>query len=1197
MDDVPVIPRMTSLDHGRSLWEFAQLFTAHGLTLTAAVESAFISSGYIFSPDTTYTRHFLDCIAREVSDVDFVHFLAYFSIMETSDVWMASWLDIVDSLPQSLFAQRFREVKDDAMFTIAACEMMSTSSEAFIPISYSANVRHGARRRNIRLIAKRRSMLSSSGTAVQEVVSYPSIGVESEVCALWAAEQSHSGPLEPSDVPFRAAQEARDPEIPTYVGTGAGEAVPATPPSTESNNPRDSREGSSHGNLTESDDHPRRVKVVLPRNMENGLRIVNPKTRALGSQTANKEKKRGGVKFDTPFTGHERERLSTLGEELARAETPKSADTECIEWGHDDESLGGSSAAEGSAPCKYIVYARHRTSVLRFQVMYNRFYELDQISNTWFDNTGAELILPQTCEGSVKAGYSMDSDGLYSYSDRRTTPAFSGWEFTEAILYKDDGGEKVFGSRWLYSSAIHLLRVQFAASAPSEAMFKAITSTVVKKFTWMPLQLAIDTAKYYCLLLVQMQANLLPTQVHVGSKLAPDSYYEELTDTLLAPGEFSLVPMGVRRHRYSECHVYPPAHPWARRDLFRIYRGQGAEITEEGVLEYSGAKRGFDGEVIYPQQRDVPPRRFLVACEIRSSKTKLKWARASPNNQACAISRLFKCRGGTQETDEIYSRRQLSVISWVVPLDDPDLARLGNAKLSLLPVTSERKIYETEISFEKVVGTEVWRKSYPLRRMGGTYSSQVIGRNLEVLFAEYTKFGCWWWLVLLWQKIRGPLLWATGRFVHAIIFLPLWIAGKLLGRWWYSRLQHQKAVLRRWVMDQFPGALTPEYPAYCREMTAEVKDEPLKEGKAPRLFFSLGFAAPLFAGHVPELGKAAMKGERRVLFEDFVLYTVYTDENTPEHIATVFSRMHQVVNSAERAVYFVYFSDDSVLAHNLTDEPVYWNVDISGCDASNGYGVFALLFAFLVRLGLPRSCVLGLFEQCTKRFRIRNPMCDDEWLLCSFLTFFQVSGTVLTTVINNWANLIVVSAMCAAFQNKEFSPAAIQKWAAAAGYELTIECCKYFEDVTFLKRAPMVTVEGGFAAPLVSGTILRTFGVIQCELDERVVPGSARWDLTRRSRAFLGAVIQGYKNEPHTPVLDALRRAFPPSDSAVIEAKFLRPDSPGDIRHVDILSYCRRYRLSPELVGGMQERLASLKVWDALQHEAVDAILHVDYGM
>lgn len=955
-----------------------------------------------------------------------------------------------------------------------------------------------------------------------------------------------------------------------------------TPPSSA---PRDSQLGSSHGNVTEEDDHPRRASSDPGHTRGRGrLNIINERPRGLGSRSANHDKHRGGVDFGPPTDTTEHYQQVAFA--LERANTPA---TEAL-W------EGSSTSSWKSADeVKYVVGASTAEGELPYQCVYGRFHRWQNCR--WVDQSGGELSLPTIAEGTVIPGYAMDSDGLYSPSERKETPAWSGWELVDSVSYTESGVDKLFRRRWLYSAAIKLLRQQFAASKPSEEIFRAVYNTVLKKFVWMPVQLAVDTATYYCLLVARVNNCLLEAGVAVGSSLAPNEYYEEVSSSLLAPGEYDQVNMGCRRRQYVECTEFPPKHPLARRDIFRVAMARAASINADGKLVYDGVVEEPTGRLTYPRVLTKTPRQYLIGAEFRHSTTKLLMARASANNQASALTRLFKCRGGTRETDEAYSRRQLSVLSRVVSLDDPDVLRLGNAAFSNYPIGLSD--YEAIISFSKEVGGQVWRKDYQLRRrdsQGGISPSVSIAQMFELFFDEYSRFGCWWWLLMLWVRIRGPVFKWAGRVCYYTLFLPYWIAGFLVGRWWYSRLHHPKQALRRMIMDRFPGALTPEYPSYCRQMRAEVKDEPLKEGKPPRLFFSLGFAAPLFAGHVPELGKAAMKGERRVQLDNFAVYMLYTDENTPQNIGRVFTRMHERVNSAERCVYFLYFSDDSVLAHNLTDAPCYWNVDISMCDASNGYGIFAVVFHYLVRLGFPRSQVLGLLEQCTKRFQLSHPDSPDMTLWGEFLTFFQVSGTVLTTQINNWANLLVLAAICASFDHGEYSCTAVQRWIANAGYVVTMEPCAEFEQVTFLKRCP-VECEGGFVAPLVAGTLLRTFGIVRRELDESVIPGSRTWSLERRVAAFLGGVVEGWKNEPTTPILNSLRVAFPFVTTVRRTEEFLRPEGGEDNREVLLESYCRRYGLDPCVLVGFAARVSEMRVWSAIQHEALDRILEVDYGM
>jgi hypothetical protein len=329
------------------------------------------------------------------------------------------------------------------------------------------------------------------------------------------------------------------------------------------------------------------------------------------------------------------------------------------------------------------------------------------------------------------------------------------------------------------------------------------------------------------------------------------------------------------------------------------------------------------------------------------------------------------------------------------------------------------------------------------------------------------------------------------------------------------------------------------------------------------------------------------------------LYTQFVDQNRPADIKELFNLVYTRLNSSERVVIFVYFSDDSFLVHNLWDVPVVWNIDISSCDTSNGFGVFYLVGCFMRSCGVPDEKMLGLLEQCTKPFRATNPDDKGEWFLGEFLTFYQISGTVLTTLINNWANLLVISAICAALLSGTAKRSVVEEYVAAAGYVVTIEECAQFEELTFLKRHPCLTTDGDWAAPICLGTMIRSFGVIQPALDEKTIPGSRGWPLEKRAKAFLGAVAACWVNEPDQPFLDALTTSFPSTSCVVLPSDVRKHDTRKfkDASTLDIDSLCRRYHISSPDYHALCASLSGAQLGDMVKLPVVDTILSHDYGL
>lgn len=273
-------------------------------------------------------------------------------------------------------------------------------------------------------------------------------------------------------------------------------------------------------------------------------------------------------------------------------------------------------------------------------------------------------------------------------------------------------------------------------------------------------------------------------------------------------------------------------------------------------------------------------------------------------------------------------------------------------------------------------------------------------------------------------------------------------------------------------------------------------------------------------------------------------------------------------------------------------------IDISMCDSSVGTGVFNYVGHQLLQLGVPEEEVRGILGQCTKPFRMRNPENPSEYFLGKFYGYYLVSGTVLTTFADTWASLLIASSVLGCFEEGQPHVARIEDRVAELGFVVTVEERAHFSGLTFMKRFACPTLDGGIAAPQCLGAIARGLGKVVPELNETVVPKSKGTTLEYRAGYYLGAVMEGWKNEPKHSFVESLREAFPFYGS--VDPRFLeqsrRQYTTPQTGELDVFGICARYGLERWEFESFCSVVAGMQVGSRLFSSVLTRIYTVDYG-
>lgn len=791
----------------------------------------------------------------------------------------------------------------------------------------------------------------------------------------------------------------------------------------------------------------------------------------------------------------------------------------------------------------------------RFASFNHRFVILSA-EGLWEDVESGLVYFDTVGEGTFVDGYVYEAGTMRPNSEVAGTVARFPFEYVE-------GDEERPGS-WIYTPGFRYLQENFAACVVTESVIRAYVDRLHTKFPFMDMEVKHNTAECYALRFKGVNARIIslagaPALVRRTLPMELDARRRVLAG--LQP--FSVLNLGLQIRNYIESDIFPSKDVTERRNAFEVIKMSNARLV--------------DGMLVYNTARFKLPKTYLVAVDIRGDR-EFDRAAATPRNQAAALTRVFKCRGGTREFDELYEAKQLTMLNDLVGRWHPFVLRDARMKVSLA-------------GFELLCEGKKKRLPFVRDSVYDNMHARVLNR-CQTVVEIYSPIGTLWYIYRKWVQIYGSVtvLLRGTTYAAGIIWLMFWHIASL--RYFYSDIPHAKRALRQRLgmnMEMMRGD-------FVVEVKAEVKDEPVKPGKPPRVYFNLGPEASLYGGHIMEVAKKAFVGERVIVCRGFVAYMNFVDAGKPQDMAKVFALMHRRIHSREKCVCINVYSDDMALGSNMNGE-MYWEVDISSCDSSVGVGLFNLAADQMLKLGIPVEQVEGLLSQCSKPFRIRNPLAMKEFMFARFYGYYLMSGTVLTTYLDTWSSLLIGGAIIAAFEAEAFEADAVRSHIATLGFVVTIEARSCFEAMTFLKRHPCRNVYGEWEAPMCVGAWLRSFGKIVPELGDTVVPGSKGWALEKRAKVFLGSLLEGWKNEPVQPLLTAMREAFPFMGHTIVHEQAHRQLKHSGAAPLDVSGVCARYGISFAEYQALSDTVGTLVLGDILVSDAVAKIYSVDYGL
>jgi hypothetical protein len=413
---------------------------------------------------------------------------------------------------------------------------------------------------------------------------------------------------------------------------------------------------------------------------------------------------------------------------------------------------------------------------------------------------------------------------------------------------------------------------------------------------------------------------------------------------------------------------------------------------------------------------------------------------------------------------------------------------------------------------------------------------------------------------------------------------------------WYEEAKehyadpHPKRELRIAAWNEMHESLSSATRLWLRNQRVIYKlkrDEIAKFEKAARMIGDLGVAASLQGFCITGRLKNAMAANDIVIGD--ARYR-FCKQPATKALREAF---HYLMRPPEKH-FFVYFSDDSCYSRRCDDGSIRnFNVDISKCDASHTPALFGLLERLVPAHA--KDDIRILIEQCTAPIVITSPTNKKKKVVLQPNGPRLYSGSTLTTVINNLANLIVGWQLVAA---ADCNITTLVASVAKCGYVVTIDENRRPEDIQFLKNSPTRDISGIYQPVLNVGVLLRSTGTCKGE-----IPGKI--PLAEKGRAFQSALLRGMYPRTTTPFLTRMRDACAGSEYDEVERyakRTLTPDltykAIGD-EELTFSTDCffARYNLSVAQIATLMEGLGDAGYGERHTSTAASVILHKDYGL
>jgi hypothetical protein len=302
-------------------------------------------------------------------------------------------------------------------------------------------------------------------------------------------------------------------------------------------------------------------------------------------------------------------------------------------------------------------------------------------------------------------------------------------------------------------------------------------------------------------------------------------------------------------------------------------------------------------------------------------------------------------------------------------------------------------------------------------------------------------------------------------------------------------------------------------------------------------------------------------------------------------------------------IQFYYHSDDSCVAAFCKDGLFMGNGDVKQCDGSHRTPMFESLERLLTRqsaVDTPQShAIRRAFKYLRSPMEFRNRNHRREKVQYKYTHTRLYSGSVLTTTVNNYANLLI--AMCLGKLvpdpmriTREQFRRAYEEAGIMAGYQLKMQVCEHAEELQFLKHSYCPINRGVY---MNLGTWFRGFGTFTGDL-----PGTGAY--AERARVFVSEVVRGRTTWGNHIISKGMSNLILNRRMTENEkhryAGFLTDDQEKFIGSlpstIDISTLSRRYKCTPCELVTLGRVLSRLDVFHVCTDPLVQRFYDTDYG-
>lgn len=373
------------------------------------------------------------------------------------------------------------------------------------------------------------------------------------------------------------------------------------------------------------------------------------------------------------------------------------------------------------------------------------------------------------------------------------------------------------------------------------------------------------------------------------------------------------------------------------------------------------------------------------------------------------------------------------------------------------------------------------------------------------------------------------------------------------------------------------------------------KTEVLEQGKKNRVTADLRTLSSLVGGYVMPYVKTAFAQP----YDDGASRSTFIESPTGDALACAFERLI----SGERDVECIYYSDDSCFALRCVDSDgrvkvLIINADISACDGSHFRKVFETAQRIMSGLWYVAVVVSLVFDQLRWVMKLTTPDGRSQKFRPSYMRLY--SGSVLTTIINNVANMAIFLSVRDAYKDHQRVNGTypttqqaldlLERAAARAGYIVTSDVCECYEDIQFLKRSFSI-IDGKVTPWLNLGVWFLKFGTIDGEL-----PGSQVVPLAERARRHNAGVVLGRTHDGDHLIHDAFKTAHPVVEGDVPIVTDYH-GGVGSVGRIPLASLARRYRMPVGDLEQLAQIVSGAQVGQSIVSRAVETIVAKDYGI